>query len=371
LSVSGRSLLGISAMNELVEIDGSVGEGGGQILRTALALSALTGRPVRIYNIRAKRPRPGLQRQHLVSVKAVAELASARVEGLRLGSTEIVFYPGRVRGGEFRFDIGTAGSVTLVLQAVLPVAAFAPEPVKLWVRGGTDVPWSPPVDYVRFVLRRLLERMGYGFTVYLRRRGHYPRGGGVVEVFVEDPPRRLVAHDFSMHGGIRFIEGLSHAVRLPRHVAERQARAAERLLRRLGVPVKIELEWYEPGRDPHLGPGSGIVLWAVGERSILGGDSLGAKGKPAERVGEEAAMKLLEDVETGRGLDRHASDMLVTYAAVACGRSVLGGARLTSHAWTNLYVVERILPEVRAVFVEGGELGEPFVVEVEGVCIKR
>ncbi len=360
-------------MANVVEIDGSFGEGGGQILRTTLALAALTGRPVRIYNIRAKRPRPGLQRQHLVSVKAVAELSSARVEGLRLGSTEIVFHPGPIRGGRFKFDIGTAGSVTLVLQAVLPVAAFAPSPVHLWIRGGTDVPWSPPVDYVRFVLRRLLEKMGYFFDINLRRRGHYPKGGGIVEVEVAQPPRRLAPVELAERGALLYIEGLSHAVRLPRHVAERQARAAEAMIRSSlpDIPVKIEIEWYEPNRDPHLGPGSGIVVWAVGQRSVLGGDALGAKGKPAEKVGEEAARKLIEDLKTGKGLDRHASDMMITYAAVACGRSVLGGAKLTKHAWTNLYVVKRILPEIRADFIEGGELEKPFILEIRGACIER
>jgi len=358
-------------LKELVEIDGSFGEGGGQILRTSLALSALLGRPVRIYNIRAKRPRPGLQRQHLVSVRAVAELSSARVEGLRLGSTEIVFYPGRIRGGRFRFDIGTAGSITLVLQAVLPVAAYAPEPVEMQITGGTDVPWSPPIDYVRFVLRRLLERMGYVFEAVLRRRGHYPRGGGLVVVRVPRPPGRLDAVDYGSRGRILAVEGLSHAVRLPRHVAERQAAAARRLLQRLGVPVRIELEWYEPGRDPHLGPGSGIVVWAIAERSVLGGDALGAKGKPAERVGEEAARKLLEDFETSAALDRHASDMLITYAAVACGESLLYGSRLTMHAWTNMHVVRKLAPEVEMEFVEGGELDKPFKLRVHGLCLRR
>ncbi len=358
-------------MGDLVEIDGSFGEGGGQILRTSLALSAITGKPVHIYNIRAKRPRPGLQRQHLVSVKAVAALASAKVRGAELGSTELWFYPGEIRSGSFRFDIGTAGSVTLVLQATMPVAAYAPGSVSMWIRGGTDVPWSPPVDYVRFVLSRLLERTGYVFRLVLKRRGHYPRGGGIVEFIVEKPPRAFAAARLDRRGDVRLVEGLSHAVKLPRHVAERQARAAEEELRRLGVPVRIEREWYEPGRDPHLGPGSGIVVWAVCENSVLGGDALGAKGKPAERVGREAAEKLLEDLSTGMALDRHASDMLIVYAALACGESLLGGARLTNHAWTNIHVVRKLVPEAVMEFVEGGEIGRPFLLRIRGACLRR
>jgi len=356
----------------LLVIDGSMGEGGGQILRTSLALAALLGKPVRIANIRAKRPRPGLQRQHLTSVKAVAKVAGAHVEGLALGSTSITFTPGRLRGGRFSFNIGTAGSVTLVLQALLPVLAYAPEPVTVEIRGGTDVPWSPPIDYVRFVLRRLLERFGFTFEVEVGRRGHYPRGGGHVVVRVDRPPRMLRAADFSERDGIVRVEGLSHAVRLPRHVAERQARSAYEYLRaRLGgVPIHIDLEWYEPGRDPHLGPGSGIVLWAVAERSVLGGDALGAKGKPAEKVGEEAASKLYEDLETEAALDRHASDMLIPFAALACGESVLYGSRLTMHAWTNVMLVKKLVEGVEIEFVEGGELDKPFKLRVKGVCYK-
>lgn len=354
----------------IVEIDGSFGEGGGQILRTALALSVLSGQPVRIYNIRARRPKPGLQHQHLTSVRAIAEVSSARVEGLKLGSTEIVFYPGRVRKGIFDFDIGTAGSVTLVLQAILPVLAYAPGPVEVNIRGGTDVPWSPPIDYVRHVLRRLLEYTGFSFEVVLRRRGHYPQGGGIVTVRIDDPPRRMKSLYLRDRGAIRVIEGLSHAVKLPRHVSERQAASAYKVLESLRVPIHIETEWYEPQRDPHIGPGSGIVLWAVTEHSILGGDALGAKGKPAEEVGAEAAKNLLEDLATGKALDRHASDMLLTYAAIACGESVLGGARLTSHAMTNLHIIRTMLPGVKAELIEGGEIDKPFAIRITGVCLE-
>ncbi len=352
-----------------VVIDGSMGEGGGQILRTSIALAAVLGVRLRVVNIRAKRKNPGLQRQHITAIKAVAALSNARVEGLRLGSTSILFEPRGLRGGRYRFDIGTAGSITLVLQALLPVAAFAPEPVEVEIRGGTDVPWSPPVDYVRFVLKPLLEKFGYSFDIELKRRGHYPRGGGIVVFRVEKPPRRLKPVVLEERGDILAIYGISHCVRLPRHVAERQARSAESILRKYlrDVPIRIDLEYYPPDRDPHLGPGSGIVLAAETRRSVLGGDSLGAKGKPAERVGEEAARKLIEDLKTGKALDRHASDMLIPFAALADGKSVLGGARLTLHAYTNLLVVDKMLNikyELR------GELEKPFTLILEGVGLQ-
>jgi len=358
----------------LIVIDGSMGEGGGQILRTALGLSAVLGKPIRIINIRAGRPNPGLRRQHMIAVKAVAAISNARVRGLRLGSTVLEFEPDGLRSGRFRFDIGTAGSVTLVFQALMPVLPFVPGPVEVELRGGTDVPWSPPIDYVRFVLSRLLERFGFRVEVELYRRGHYPRGGGRVVFRVAEPPGRLRAVSLVERGEVRRVEGLSHAVRLPRHVAERQARAAMELLRsRLsGVPVHVDVEWYEPSRDRHLGPGSGVVVWALTEHSVLGGDSLGARGKRAEVVGEEAAKKLLEDLETGMALDRHASDMLFPIALLACGESLLGGARLTMHAYTNMEVA-RIMAGDRGVveLVRGGEREKPFVARVRGLCLQR
>ncbi|MET1102321.1 MAG: RNA 3'-terminal phosphate cyclase [Pyrodictiaceae archaeon] len=357
----------MASRSEII-IDGSIGEGGGQILRTSIALSAVLGVPIKIINIRAKRSNPGLQRQHLISVKAVAALSSAKVEGLRLGSTALRFIPGELRGGKYRFDIGTAGSITLVLQALLPIIAFIEEPIEITITGGTDVPWSPPIDYVRFVLARLLRLFGLDLEIQLKRRGHYPRGGG--EVVIKAPPHRkgLAPLELKERGDIARIEGLSHCVKLPSHVAERQAKSAREYLRKElpGVPVSIELEYYEPHRDPHWGPGSGIVLWAVTEHSVLGADSLGAKGKPAERVGLEAAKMLVEDLLTTKALDRHASDMLLVFAAIANGSSILGGARLTLHAYTNLEIIKRIIPKVGIKFIEGGELEKPFTIKIEG-----
>ena len=353
-------------MSRLVEIDGSMGEGGGQILRTSVALAAVLGVPVRVYNIRAKRRNPGLRPQHLNAIRAIAAISGGRIEGDRIGSTEIVFHPGRIRGGRYRIDVGTAGSISLILQALLPVIAYADSPVSLEIRGGTDVPMAPPVDYVKEVLARLLDAMGYRFIVRVKRRGHYPKGGGIVEVEVPDPPQGFKGRDYTERGSLVGVYGRSHAVRLPRHVAERQARSAAGIVRsRLGVEPEIEVEWYEPGRDPHLGPGSGIVLWALFRESVMGGDSIGARGKRAEVVGEEAAMRLVEDVSTGAALDRHASDMIPLYLALAGGSYRIFGARLTMHAVTVLDLLSIMLEGFRY-RIERGEVGEPFIARLEG-----
>ncbi|MCE4618709.1 MAG: RNA 3'-terminal phosphate cyclase [Desulfurococcales archaeon] len=354
-------------MNPVV-IDGSMGEGGGQILRTALAISAVTGRPVRVVNIRAKRKNPGLRPQHLTAVKALAMITEARVHGASVGSMELEFWPRTIRGGEYRLDIGTAGSISLVLQALLPALAYADKPVHLWIRGGTDVPMSPTIDYVREVLTRLLSRFGYRFHVTVKRRGHYPRGGGIVEVSIDDPPGGYRPVDLTVRGEIKGIYGRSHAVRLPRHVAERQARSAsEVVLKELGIKPEIDVEWYEPGRDPHLGPGSGITLWCLTSNSVLGADSLGARGKPAEKVGREAAVELVEDLRTNAAVDRHASDMLPLYMALAGGVSRYTGARLTSHTETVFKLLELIVDGFKAE-VEGKM---PFKAVIYGVGLSR
>ncbi len=356
--------------DQIVEIDGSILEGGGQILRTSLALSALLRKPVRIYNIRAKRSNPGLQAQHLTGVKAIAELCDAEVHGAYKGSMEIVFKPRGRRCGMFRFDIGTAGSTSLVIQTLLPALIFAPCETTVDVTGGTDVAWSPPIDYVRYVLIPNLSKMGVKAEVRVLRRGHYPRGGGHVVLNVK-PVDAIRPINKVERDAIVGIRGISHCVKLPKHVAERQARSAKEHLMRAGidVPIEIDLEYYPPDRDPHLGPGSGVVLWAVTESGfVIGADSLGERGKPAERVGEEAAQKLVEEIRSGMAFDRHMGDMLIPYIALADGYSRIGVSVMTLHTITNVRIVETL---VGVKFkVEGGE-SERGIIEVQGVGFRH
>ncbi len=328
----------------MIEIDGSYGEGGGQILRTSIALSALTMRPIRISKIRAGRPEPGLKRQHMAGIELVGEIVNADIEGLEVGSTEVIFRPHERMTGHFRYDVGTAGSISLVLQAVIVPAVAADRPIELEITGGTDVQWSPPIDYLSNVFAHALSKMGISIELTQIRRGHYPRGGGRVRCKVS-PAERISPIRFKNCDAIDRIIGISHCVRLPEHIAKRQATAASETLKMAGINrVDISEETYSREEDPHLGPGSGIVLWTESERGIrLGADCLGEKGKTAEEVGKTAARELLDAIATRMAVDSHLADMLVPYMAIASGESQIGVTKVTSHLLTNIWVVKQIL----------------------------
>lgn len=334
----------------MIEIDGAHGEGGGQLLRNAAALAAVTGKPVRVTDIRAGRRKPGLAAQHVTAVRAVAALADAKVEGLQIGSREITMTPRGLRGGRFTFDVGTAGSVTLVLQACLPAALFAPEPVELHLIGGTDVPWSPPLDYFRFVFLPLLAKMGGRVQVEVLKRGYYPRGGGEIRVAVTPTPglRPLVVEP---PGPVRRIRGIAHAANLPEHVTQRMKQAAAR--RFIGVAeTKIEEQTVAP--EAAVGIGGAIVLWTEHERTVLGADALAEKGMPSESVGDAAAKELLLDLKANASLDIHASDQVLIYGALAKGESRFSAREVSSHALTTKWLLETFLGvEIETVQVDG------------------
>ncbi|AIF69990.1 ribosomal subunit interface protein [Palaeococcus pacificus DY20341] len=339
----------------MIRIDGSYGEGGGQILRTAVALSAITGEPIEVVNIRANRPNPGLRPQHLHAILGVKELCNAEVEGAKVGSTLLRFYPHEVRAKHVEVPIKTAGSVTLVLQALLPVMTFAKSEVSFKITGGTDVPWSPPVDYLKHVTLFALEKIGITAEIEIRKRGHYPRGGGLVIGRVEPWEKRkeLVARTFNR---IESFDGISHSTNLPSHVAERQVKSAQEHLKKKFPSSSISIST-EVGKS--LGPGSGIVLWANTDVLRLGGDALGKRGKPAEVVGKEAAEELIEELEPKHAVDKFLGDQLIPFLAFAGGE--IWVSEITKHLLTNVWVVEQFFGKV---FEIEGRLGEPGKVKV-------
>lgn len=317
----------------MIEIDGSIGEGGGQILRMSLALAAVLKKDVHIFNIRKKRTPSGLKAQHLSAVRAIAKITNAKVEGDVLGSEEIYFYPKEISGGSMKINIGTAGSISLILQAVLPAVCFSKDKVKLEIVGGTDVKWSPPVDYLINVFVPIIKKMGAHVNIQLIERGHYPKGGGLVKAEIT-PVNSLNSIELTEQGEITHIRGISHAHGLPKHVAIRQAKAAREVLSALNIDnINIDIENIER-ISKRKSPGSGITLWAVTKNTVIGSDALGERGKRAEIVGKEAAEKLVSEIKSGATVDKHMADMLIIWLLLAKGTSVIKTSDLTMHART-------------------------------------
>jgi len=341
-------------------IDASHGEGGGQVLRTALSLAVARGRPVTLRQIRARRPRPGLQPQHLTVVRALAAISDAVVSGDALDSTEVTFVPRTLRGGSYDFDIGairgSAGSVSLLFQALLLPLSLAAQPSRVRLRGGTHVPWSPPVPYLTGVFLPALRRIGVRADLTLRRWGWYPAGGGEIDVSVT-PSRswqsvrweRPIAHT---------LEGISAVSRLPRSIAERQrARALDRL-EAAGRAATITIDEDRTA----IGPGTLTMLTATGESALAGFSALGRRGVRAETIADEAVAPLLAYLETGAAVDDHLADQLIAFLALADGPSAFTCPGLSSHLRTVAWVVERMLP-VRVLLEEG----RPARVEIRAV----
>jgi RNA 3'-phosphate cyclase len=299
-------------------------------------MSAVTSQPVRIFNIRAKRPNPGLAPSHITSVEAVAQIADAEVDGLYPGSKEIVFKPQQLTGGDFEFDVGTAGSISLVLQACLIPAALSKRTVRLDIKGGTDVKWSPPVDYMRLVHVPMLGLLGVSCDIQVESRGFYPEGGGRVIAEIS-PVSKISCQEFRSTGSVLAIDGTVFAQNLPEHVVSRMKHAA--LMKLIDLPsVRVESD-HRKGHST----GAGIVLAARCENSILGESALGERGVRAERLGEDCAANLIETVRSGATVDEHMLDQILPYLALADGQSIVVAEELTMHAETNMRVIEKLL----------------------------
>jgi RNA 3'-terminal phosphate cyclase (ATP) len=335
----------------MLSLDGSYGEGGGQILRTALSLAALTGVPVRIERIRAGRAKPGLRPQHLTAVQAVARVCQAEVTGAHLGSQDLTFKPRTVQGGRYLFDVaaktGSAGSVSLIAQALLPPLLQAGSPATVILKGGTHVPWSPPAHYLSHVFLPALAAMGAEVNLTLERWGWYPRGGGEMRLETK-PARSLDGMEWRTPAPATAFRAWSAASKLPEHVARRQA---ARLAARLGEAVPVTVI-PAGGQDP----GSLVFIW--GPRA--GFAALGARGKPAEQVADDAAEAYLAFRASGAAVDRHLADQMLIYLALAQGPSSFTTEAVTSHLLTNVWVIEQFLGPTFQIKGSLGERGEIF-----------
>ncbi len=342
-----------------VELDGSEGEGGGQILRSSLALSLLTGKPFHLRNVRARRPKPGLQPQHLMSVRSAAEIGKATVRGATLQSSDLVFEPGPVTAGKYTFDIRTAGATSLVLHTLyLPLALAGGEPSELTLIGGTHVQTSPSFHFLDITWRRYLERLGLKITLRMLHPGFYPRGGGHVIANIQ-PTKKLRGFRWRERGPVA-IGGFSAVAGLPEHIAQRQARRAIFRLSQAGYEATLREESWDGGPGSFLG----IVVQPEnkeGVPALFAGN--GARGKPAERVADEAVEEALGYLHAApAAVDAHSGDQLVLPLALAEGPSEYTVAQVTQHLHTNVGVIRRFVE--REIVVEGEE-GAPGVVRVQ------
>jgi len=376
----------VSYSNSPLTIDGSHGEGGGQILRSALTLSALLGRPICLEKIRARRRRPGLRPQHLTAVRAVARICDAQLEGDALDSRTLTFSPRRPpQAGHYHFDVldaakgGSAGAVSLILQAVLLPLTMAEGDSTITLEGGTHVAWSPPIHYLQAVYLPTLARLGVRASVELEQWGWYPQGGGRVTCHVEGlgaPATSLRQGPWSFgpgtkgtkgsgqacslsplclteRGGLRRITGFSATSNLPAHIGRRQRDRAVKLLRSRGFVPQIEIV-----DAPSPGPGTCVFLLAEFKGAVAGFTAYGRLRKPAEKVAEEAARAFLAYQRSGGAVDRYLADQLILPLALAAGESHFTAGKVTNHLRTNAWLVGQFLP-VRV------EIGEDQSVQIQ------
>ena len=326
----------------MMEIDGSYGEGGGQIVRTAVALAAVTGTSIRVSKIRQGRPKPGLAPQHAQAILALARICSAKTAGIVPGSSEIAFEPGPIKGGSYRVEIGTAGSITLLVQCLLPAMIRADGPITLKVTGGTDVRWSPTMDYFKRVFLPALREFGAQVKVDSMRRGYYPRGGGSV-ILTVNPASLKPAHLKPQETGI--VEGISHCSNLPEHVARRQAESAIAALKYAGHDGVVAMEILK-----ETSTGSGITLWC----GHKGGSALGERGIRAEDVGKAAAREIIAELSSPSAVDVRLADQLIPYLALVGGSYTV--RQISKHASTNIWTARQFLNTKLEVKEEGGVL---------------
>ena len=321
----------------MLEIDGSYGEGGGQILRTAISLSTLTKKPIKVKNIRANRSNPGIKPQHYISIHSIKELCNAEVKGLEIGSPALTFKPGDFKGGNYKFEIGTAGSITLAFQAIILGSLKTKEPVTIQLTGGTDVKWAPSWDYFQHVFLRLLQKIGVSVNARLIKRGYYPRGGGEATITI-NPCKNIQPLKLDKLQEYTEVYGIVNIANLPDHISTRIQHATIKTLLKSDLKTTLDVEQTES-----LSPGTGITLWTETDDTILGSTLLGERGLLSEEIGKNAATNLLNEIEAESTLDVYAFDQLLPYMALAKenGSSSCIVKNISNHAQTNMWLIKQ------------------------------
>lgn len=345
----------------MIHIDGSAKSGSGTIVRCSVALASLLGEELHITNIRARRDKPGLRPQHLASVKACAEMCGAQMTGAVVDSMELIYKPGhRVKGGHYQWDIGTAGSTTLLVMSLLPMAVFAEEETVLRVSGGLFQDFAPSAHHMQYVLFPTLAKMGIMVSLEIIRPGYVPRGGGILQVDIIPAGKEIKPLVRLEQGKVNSIRGiaLSSHLKEPR-VSQRMADECQKALAKKGYRARIETIWDESS----LQAGASLAIWAETDSDcLLGADQAGARGRSSESIGRQVAQTLLEDLSTGSTVDRYLSDQMIIYGALASGTTQYILPSLTEHVDANLWLVEKYGARTR---VDGN------TVHIEGIGYTR
>ncbi|TKC40980.1 RNA 3'-terminal phosphate cyclase isoform X1 [Monodon monoceros] len=326
-----------------VEVDGSIMEGGGQILRVSTALSCLLGLPLRVQKIRAGRSTPGLRPQHLSGLEMIRDFCDGQLEGAEIGSTEIMFTPEKIKGGVHTADTKTAGSVCLLMQVSMPCALFAACPSELRLKGGTNAEMAPQIDYTAMVFKPIVEKFGFAFHCDIKMRGYYPKGGGEVIIRMS-PVKQLNPINLTDRGSVTKIYGRAFVAGvLPFKVAKDMAAAAVRCIRKEIRDLYVNIQPVQETKDQAFGNGNGIIIIAETSTGCLfAGSSLGKRGVNADKVGIEAAEMLLANLRHGGAVDEYLQDQLIIFMALASGISRIKTGPVTLHTQTAIHFAEQL-----------------------------
>lgn len=334
----------------MIEIDGSRKSGSGTIVRDCISFSVLAGKDIHLTNIRAKRSKPGLRPQHLKGLEACAQICQGRLEGAAVGAKEFTFRPGKViRGGKYEWNIGTAGSTTMLAMAVIPLALFAEGPSTYKISGGLFQDFAPSAFHLKFVLLPVLQQMGVEVNLKIISPGYVPQGSGQIELYIKPLKQGLKSLSLADQGQVTEIKGIALSSFLKeRKVSERMAETCRRKLQAAGFNLDVEII-YDTDESPayervSVQPGAALAIRAkTSTNCLVGADMAGALGRSAEFIGKQVAKNLLHDLQTGATVDRHLADQIIPYAALAEGKSAYIIPEKTDHIESRTWLVEEIL----------------------------
>ena len=323
----------------MINIDGSYGEGGGQILRNTVALSILFDQDVKINNIRSNRPNPGIKPQHYTAIDIIKKISNAKTNGLKIGSSNLSFSSSEIDGGSYEFDIGTAGSIVLVFQACLLSFLKSKKKIEIKLKGGTDVRWSPSWDYFENVFLQLLKKMGISVKSKLIKRGYYPKGGGEAILTIE-PCKNIRPFNINKKQEFKDIQGIINLSNLPDHIASRMKHSSIIKIIENSYNASIEIK-----KVDSLDSGTGITLWSRSKDSILGKTKIGEKGVSAEIIGENTAYSLINEIQSGATIDTNMIDQIIPYMFLANNDkpSICSVKNLSSHSTTNIWLLNQFV----------------------------